>query len=791
MIGSGRASLLSGAAMLLLLGSVAWAAPSETGANSQKVAANVATGKAAAAAAAESSSIIETVVVTAERRSEESQRVPIALTAISGNALNKQGITGFRDLSMRVPSLRFGAGVTGGENVITMRGLGSVNTTPGGDSPVAYSVDGVTLQRSTSIDPEFYDVDRVEILRGPQGTLYGRNSVGGSVNVITNKPTDELSGGFDILVGDYDANAFRGFINAPITQGEGGLQADVRLTGVFAEHGPYATNLSTVPTATHSQDSEHYWMFRLQLYFEFNAKMNLLLSASTSRNGEPVATNTAWWEQPTRFISPPDGIPLGSACDFSTEAKFNPRKFCRDFPEKAHDNLNLFAATFNWNLDWAQLTSISALATSDVSQTSDGDGSNLPIAMGQKWILSQQQYSEEIRLASRDDPDDPLRWIAGFYYFWAGNWEDFAYVDTGFNDDFSGFLQTPGSLDEFNFFSHGNTNTQSFAPFGQVDYNLAKTSFALPLTITAGARFTADRKHGFNFLDYELPLLCGGPCPVPPPGPFAKSWSQWTGTGKVTWQVDDDVLVYASASRGYISGGNIVGLAHTYDPESAWSYEIGEKGQFWDGHVQLNVAAYHEEIEHLQVFIQSSTQSGINNVNGLTQVNGLETELTVVPIDNLRLNAAFTLTHATYGNYLTTDARFTTASFPLVNFRGNWLNQTPPYTIGLGAEYTFDTSIGTITPRVDTFFSGRVQFLPDNFPTSTQHAYSLTDLHIEWNPHDGRFFFEGFIHNVENADVISNDGLQSISLGQQHLEPDNFAYYPPRTFGVRFGFHFG
>jgi len=221
------------------------------------------------------------------------------------------------------------------------------------------------------------------------------------------------------------------------------------------------------------------------------------------------------------------------------------------------------------------------------------------------------------------------------------------------------------------------------------------------------------------------------------------------------------------------------------------------KSQFLNDHLQLNVAAYHEEITHLQVFVQSNTQSGINNVNGLTQVNGLETEVTAVPVENLNLNATLTLTDATYGNYISRDTRFggpgpgCSSVYPyLCNFRGNWLNQTPPYSLELGADYTFHTSFGTITPRVDVFFSGRVQFLPDNYFTSTQHAYTKTDLHVAWSDLDQRYHLEVFVHNLENAAVISNDGLQSISLGQQNLEPDNFAYYPPRVIGARFGVRF-
>src|SRR5512143_2784708 len=252
------ASLKSGAALLCFLGMVqsahaADATSSDAAAKPVRVAAvSVPTARTAAAGAP---NVIETVTVTAEKRESTAQKVAIPLSAVDGNMLDQMGIVGFKELGMRVPSLRFGAGVTGGENVITMRGLGSQNTTPGGDSPVAYSVDGVTLQRSTSVDSEFYDIERVEVLRGPQGTLYGRNSVGGSINVITNKPTDTLGGGVDVLIGDYSQRTFRGWVNAPVID-DPGFKMYVRVTGVSAQHDPYAKNLSTAPTATHNQAAQ-------------------------------------------------------------------------------------------------------------------------------------------------------------------------------------------------------------------------------------------------------------------------------------------------------------------------------------------------------------------------------------------------------------------------------------------------------------------------------------------------------------------------------------------------------
>ncbi len=744
----------------------------------------------AAPASATAGSAVQDVVVTAQRRSENLQKVPIAITAVTGQALEQEGIIGFKDLGTRVPSLRFGAGVTGGENVITMRGLGSQNTTPGGDSPVAYNVDGIYLQRTTAIDPEFYDVGRVEVLRGPQGTLYGRNSVGGSINVITNKPTATFQAGADAMFGDYSARTFRGFVSGPIIQ-SGGFDVEGRLTAVSAEHSAYTKNLSTAPGASHSEDAEDYYMLRGQLKIDFSPNASLDLLASYSQGRDPAATNTAWWEAPARFINPPNGIPLGSRCDFSTRAKFNPRVFCHDTPDTAFNQVEIFAGTFNWDLPWGQFTSVSAYAKSNVSQVSDGDGSNLPIAAGTSWILNQTQASQEFRFASHDN-GQPLRWLVGLFYFYADNYENFGYSDYGYNDTFP----FPGGSDQFNFLSHGYSKTQALAPFGQLDYDIGKTPLAIPLTVTVGLRYTDDRKYGYNYLDYQLPVLCGGSCAIAQ-GPFSQDWRQFTGKFGLNYQFTPKVMGYVSASRGYLAGGNIIGLAHIYGPETMWSYDAGLKTRFWDDRIQLDLAAYREEIQNLQVFIQSSTQSGINNVAGTTVVNGLEGELTFIPVENLRLNAVLTLTDAKYGSYITTDTRFGAAGpgcnavTLLCNFKGHDLNQTPPYTIDLGAEYTFRTEVGNFTPRVDSFLSGKVNFLPDNYSTSTQPAYHITNLRLTWTSPDTRYRIEGFVNNVENANVISNDGLQSVTLGQGVIEPDNFVYFPPRTFGVRFAVNIG
>ena len=252
---------------------------------------------------------------------------------------------------------------------------------------------------------------------------------------------------------------------------------------------------------------------------------------------------------------------------------------------------------------------------------------------------------------------------------------------------------------------------------------------------------------------------------------------------------------YASVSRGYLSGGNIIGLIEFYQPEHVWSYEVGEKANLFDNHLQINMAGFHEDLVNMQVFVQSGPNSELQNAAS-AHVDGFEAQAIAIPIDGLRVNLGVAITHAEYDKYLTDDNRFGYAGpgcgpAPLgCDFKGHKLNQTPPYTVTLGVEYNWQTSIGTITPRVDTFWSGEVYFIPDNL--TKQKPFNTTDLNLTWTDPSGRYTLSAFVKNVGNTDVISNDGLQSLSLGgTAGQEPDNYTYYPPRTVGIRFGVRLG
>jgi len=677
------------------------------------------------------------------------------------------GIVGFADLGTRTPALRFGPGPTGGENYVTIRGIGSQNTTSGGDSPVAYSVDGIYMARTTAVDPEFFDIERIEVLRGPQGTLYGRNSVGGSVNIISNKPTEELSGHIDAMLGDYNARTFRAWANVPLYQC-GDCQILARITGVSAKHDAYQKNLSTAPTATHNSDAQDFQMLRGQLLFKFNSDVNLLLSGTTSTNKAPVATKYIWNIQPSRYPGQP----------FPTD----PRTVYKDFPETMDQYGKVVSATLNWNLDFATLTSISGFTTGGWKQTTDSDGSDLAMSMTNFWTLYSKQYSQEVRLASNPSETDPLKWIGGLFYFHEQVQQNYEFVDNGLNS------VTPGI--DFIYRNGGNYKTTSYALFGQLDYDIGKiTDDSFPLTVTLGLRYTNDRKYGSDYLDYIIPSFGVN---FPNGKVFDERWGQITGKFGLAYKITPDVMLYGNVSRGYLSGGGLVGnyagaKNGIYDPETAWSYEVGLKSQFLDNTLQFNISAYRTKIKKMQVFVQDILGSRVDNAGSAT-IEGGEAELIFIPIEGLRLNAEVAITDARYDEYLTTDNRF--PGSPVTSFAGNRLVQTPKHTVNLGAQYSFDTSVGTFTPRADFFYSSELFFLSANHPLDRQKAYTKTNLSLTWEDIARRWSIEAFVHNLENKDVIANDGLNAATLTENVIGADQYIYYPPRTFGVRFGVNF-
>jgi iron complex outermembrane receptor protein len=443
------------------------------------------------------------------------------------------------------------------------------------------------------------------------------------------------------------------------------------------------------------------------------------------------------------------------------------------------------SATFNYDLGFATLTSVTGYASSKWKQSNDADASELTLAVNPFWTLRQFQWSEEVRLASNPSKTNPLSWIIGAFYFREKASQKFLYIDTGLNSSMP-------FTDNFVFSNGGDFRTESWAPFGQLDYDLGKTSLGVPLTLTLGLRYTHDTKKGADFLNFSLPLA-GFVLPLAKE--FDRSWTQTTGKVGLSYKPSDQLMIYANAAKGYLSGGGLVGnFPGIYQPEKVKSYEVGFKSTLFDRRLQFNGAIYREEITDMQVFVQDITGSRIDNA-GRAHVNGLELEAIATPIDGLRLNAEASFTDAKYDEYRTINNRFAGPApgcdpvTRLCDFADHRLLQTPEYTLNFGAQYAWKTSYGEITPRLDVFHSGDVYFLSANSPLERQGSYTLVDARVTWRSPDNRFGVEVFGRNLGDEDVISNDGLQSNTLGEG-FGLDNYTYYPPRTYGVRLSVEF-
>jgi iron complex outermembrane recepter protein len=721
---------------------------------------------------------IEKVVVTAQKRAEDVQRVPISMKALTGNQLDERGVDGFSSLQTQVPSLTFGGQVTGGENAITLRGVGSENVTGGGDPGVAYHADGVYLGRTVGIDETFFDVERVEVLRGPQGTLYGRNSTGGAINVITRKPElGAFSGAANVTFGDYGRVTARAMVNLPM-----GDNVALRVAGVVNQRDGYQEILSPPALCGDCEgDAADNFNLRAHLYFKLSDSADLLFTAGHYENNEPVGVRL---REP--FPANGSGF-LGS--DRFVGASPNPsdlRKVYKDFKDALDMETSNVSATLNWEIaPGVTLTSITAYQELYWNQATDGDGSDLPLSYTPYWTNDSNQVSQELRVASTDEGAN--KWLIGVFLYQEDVNQAFQFIDTGYN--VFGPAEIPGTL--FTFTNGGNIETTSYAVFGQDDYRFENGLFGLPTTLTAGLRYTHDEKKGDDFLDF---IFFGG-CAIVVPSPtthcaaktFDESWNTLTGRAGIQIETSEDDMLYATASRGYRSGGVLVGnFPGEYDPEYIWNYELGLKSLSWDGRLQFNVAAFWNTYSDMQVFIQDIGGSRIENAAEST-VKGVEIDAIAKLSDAFTVNFGLAWLDATYDSYTTIDSRAGSSGLP-EDLTGNRLNRTPEFTAVLGAQYDIPTSAGLFSARADFLWVDEVFFRAQNLPEDRQEAYTKTDLRLMWLAPSGDYKAEVFVQNLEDEDVVNNIVIPAQTLGGPTSQ---ITLNPPRTFGVRLSSYFG
>lgn len=590
------------------------------------------------------------IVITAQRRSESAQDVPIAVSAFTGDQLREQGVSSTLDLGQFVPNLvaQNNTGL-GSANAFYLRGLGNTETIPTFDPPVGTYVDDIYLSRQNANNLNLFDVDRVEVLRGPQGTLFGRNTTGGAINVILRQPEFNRVGGYvEVGYGSYDKKLIRASVDLPVAP-----TFAIKVSGYWQDDDGYAIN-TTTGQRTNDDDG-----FGLRIGFRADLGSIARWNGSYAyieANGENLLNFDCNPRAPTncngRFVT--TGLPVGRR--FAT-SPFAPVTVTG---RKAFYGLGNYTQTHlvtsNLEIDIADQTTISFI-TGYVAQAQQyaldfSDGRALPslanpnpavqgYVRGGFDILNDghtEQFSQEIKVNGRIG--NLVEYVAGVYYINETNRTDFA-------DLFTLSAATTLLLADRTL----RNTTEAIAGYVQADFAVTPQ-----LTFTAGIRYTDEVKR-ISVRDNRaacnggaLPATClSDPNLFAPSGvpiPLRQRASVWTPRFALTYQPDSDLLFFVSATRGFKSGGwNARGTATNtflpFGPETVWSYEAGVKSDLFDRTLRANLTLYWQDTSDLQT--PSALVSPTGAITFLTRNfadyrnRGIELELTWVPVRGLRL----------------------------------------------------------------------------------------------------------------------------------------------------------
>ncbi|NIB38522.1 TonB-dependent receptor [Pseudomaricurvus alkylphenolicus] len=703
---------------------------------------------------------LEEVVVTAQKRAENMQEIPIAVSALDESALETSGFDGVNDLSYMVPSLQFGN--FGPVAFVAIRGIGMENTTAGGDPGVAMHLDGVYIGRPVGSLFTAFDTERVEVLRGPQGTLYGRNATGGSINLITRKPGDEFEGEIEATLGDYNLRQIRGAVNLPISE-----SVSARVVAFNEERDGYTEN--SVPGGTDANDADNYGL-RSHVSFDINDSASFLLSASYVKNGG-VGTQAEVREAYPQTLA---GPPIPGTVDFVLDGETlvndqRPFKEAKGLRESQDNEFVLVSGTLDWDFDNFSIKSITAYGESEFESHQDTDSSEK--ALGELVLTENaEQFSQEIQLIS--DTGGDLRWIGGLYYFKEKGTRYSTFYESRF-DIIAGLNGTEAGVK-----LGGDVETTSWAVFAQGTYDINDK-----VAVTLGLRYTDDEKEGTN------KNILFGPEFV---DEVAVDSQEVTGKLSFDWKFSEDSMLYASLARGYKSGGiNQVAIVSAgrdavYDPEFVDTLEVGLKSRLLDDRLQLNVSAYTNDYSDLQFQVFQNSGPAAGNAGEAT-VNGLEVELQALLSEIWAIDAS--------AGFM--DSEYETLVFDVngdgidEDYSGNELTRSPELTYSLGVTGNWDFNSGSLRLRLEGSYTDEIYYAFLNREGDRADDYTNVNLRLHWTSQEEKFTAELFATNltdeVQEGNVLRGIGFMDCAGcgGQEFV-----TYNAPRQVGVTLGYKF-
>ncbi|HEY5264644.1 MAG TPA: TonB-dependent receptor [Steroidobacteraceae bacterium] len=715
------------------------------------------------------------IVVTAQRREQNMQDVGTSVTAFDAKTLEQFGFKDVTDVAGQVPGLQYnqyGATVT----IYNLRGVSQNDFSDHQEAPIAVYSDDAYIGSTGALAGSLFDLERVEVLRGPQGTLFGRNATGGLIQYISKPPTDTPEAFVQLTGGNYGAFESEGALSGPLSD-----KVSARLSFDTSKHDGYITN-----RIGHSIEDQNQYAMRLQFRIKPTDDGEILVKLHALTNSHETAGNYSWStsapDATGRGVFLPAGTPdLGGYVN-SSSSPFSQAEDRRGLFNRTVWGLNV---RVNWKFDSFSLATVTDYLKMQKRYGEDSDMSPNPL-FNYDTQAHYQQFSQEFRLNGKQGG---LRWTAGAYYL---NYKTTNFEDTSLPDYIPPVPFPYGDGD-----ANLNLRTSSPSAFGQLEYH-----FTDHWVGTVGARYTIDQK---QYLYNYSCNVCGAPDANSPPGgfPFSTTYSTAAGypdaektyrmpMGKVEldYKVDQDNLLYASVNRGDKGGGwsapssgyvnlnaaygFVPQIKMNYDEERLTSYEAGFKSTFWDGAARLNGDVFYYDYKNYQGFFLDVATQIVENIDA--KVKGSELELAVVPFHGF---------HAQLGvSYL--DSRALNVPTPSGILVTSQLPQAPPWSVNAVARYEWPAFGGKLSAEVDAKWNKQMYLELINAPVDLQDSYTLTNARIGYTDPSGRWDVTAYCKNCFNTWYrIYNLDLSGF------LGVNQAVYGPPRLYGVSAAYHWG
>ncbi|WP_298670545.1 TonB-dependent receptor [uncultured Sphingomonas sp.] len=688
------------------------------------------------------------IIVTAQRREQKLQDVPVAVTAFGADQLKGNNVESMQDIATRTPGLSVSQVDPINQN-FAMRGIGTaagISQNAGGDPSVVVFVDGVYAGRGGTPDIDSLDLERVEVLRGPQGTLFGKNAIGGLVQFISRKPSADPSFHIEGTYGNYNRYSMVTYGNTPIT--------DKIFLSVGFSH-KQRDGFEYNETTGNRVNNENLTTGRAALRFVPTDNLDIILRGDYSDQNQL-------------------GNPRHNICDASFAggvhcAGINPdprvvNAYTDGYIKRFTQS---YSAEINWTVPIGTITSLTAVRKVDFKFLTPffSNPINPPNQIestdfGHEWDT---QFSQELRLAFTGF-GDRLHGQTGIYYLHENNNRIEGQIQDFATPALTGTAIYPQYV-----------KARSFAVFGQLDYEIAPN-----FTATAGARMTWEHKEG-EFAGFKV----SGPGLPPPLGSLAgydvtgaKSWSAFTPRFALNWKVAPDVMFYGSVARGYKSGGfqglsgTAAGAATPYDPELAWGYEAGAKTQWFDRRLTFNLALFRTDYKNLQVSQLVPLCCVVVSNAAKAKIQGVEVEAIARPFPGFEID----------GSYSYLDAKFISYNIPGQNYTGNELPRSPKNKFNIGAQYDLMASDWRIRTRADYSWVSNAYFDASNIPQQLWPSHENLDARISVRAPGKAWELSVWGKNLTNT-LVPNY-VTYFGPYRQTLVP----YAPPRTYGMSLSF---